>query len=208
MTQEIDKFPIKDLQTRYNIGRSALYERFKHANIKPNKEGTRSFISGEQLEELDRLNTHLERGGTFEDFEPLLTEGFTEDSQEGISLDSSPDSSPDVHRTRFWNAEREALEVFINTIASGIERANINRMQPLSPIEYMQQLKMAAEERWLLTTSEVRELIKVKPHTRKGEDTYRRGSWVFVKSGKIGRETAWRVEQETGDREQGTGNDN
>ncbi|NET69174.1 MAG: hypothetical protein F6K63_34155 [Moorea sp. SIO1G6] len=67
MTQEIDKFPIKDLQTRYNIGRSALYERFKHANIKPNKDGTRSFISGEQLEELDRLNTHLERGGTLTD---------------------------------------------------------------------------------------------------------------------------------------------
>ncbi|NER91557.1 hypothetical protein [Moorena sp. SIO3A2] len=207
MTQEIDKIPVKDLQSRYGIGRTALYERMKHANIKTDKEGTRSFISGEQLEELDRLNTHLERGGTFEDFEPLLTEGFTEDSQEGISLDSSPNSSPnsspDVHRTGPWTAERESLEVLIDAIASGIERANINRMQPLSPIEYMQQLKLAAEERWLLTTSEVRELIKVKPHTRKGEDTYRRGSWLFVKSGKIGRETAWRVEQE-----QRTGNDN
>ncbi|NEO59278.1 MAG: hypothetical protein F6J98_02260 [Moorea sp. SIO4G2] len=202
MTQEIDKIPVKDLQTRYKIGRTALYERIKHANIETNKEGTRSFISGRQLEELDRLNTHLERGGTFEDFEPLLTEEFTEDSQKTISLDSSPNSSPNssptVHRTSPWKAEREALEVLIDAIASGIERANINRMKPLSPIEYMQQLKIAAQEQWLLTTSEVRELIKVKPHTRKGEDTYRRGSWLFVKSGKIGRETAWRVEQETG----------
>ncbi|NEQ86493.1 MAG: hypothetical protein F6K26_42450 [Moorea sp. SIO2I5] len=72
----------------------------------------------------------------------------------------------------------------------------------MNPIEYMHQLKIAAQEQWLLTTSEVRELIKVKPHTRKGEDTYKRGSWLFVKSGKIGRETAWRVEQE-----QGTGDD-
>ncbi|NEN95024.1 MAG: hypothetical protein F6K50_05625 [Moorea sp. SIO3I7] len=63
MNQEIDKIPVKDLQSRYNIGRSALYERFKHANIKPNKEGTRSFVSGEQLEELDCLHNHLERGG-------------------------------------------------------------------------------------------------------------------------------------------------
>ncbi|NEN95023.1 MAG: hypothetical protein F6K50_05620 [Moorea sp. SIO3I7] len=63
----------------------------------------------------------------------------------------------------------------------------------------MEQLKMAAEEGWLLTTSEVKELIKVKPHIRKGEDAYRRGSWVFIKSGKIGRETAWRViKEETG----------
>ncbi|NEN94518.1 MAG: hypothetical protein F6K50_02935 [Moorea sp. SIO3I7] len=204
MTQEIDKIPVKDLQTRYNIGRTALYERIKHANIKPSKEGTRSFISGEQLKELDRLNDYLMTGRTFEDFEPLLTEEFTEDSQETISLDSSPNSSPnsspDVHRTGSWEAEREALEVLIDAIASGIERANINKMQPLSPIEYMHQLKIAAQEQWLLTTSEVRELIKVKPHTRKGEDTYRRGSWLFVKSGKIGRETAWRVEQETGDK--------
>ncbi|NEO65154.1 MAG: hypothetical protein F6J98_34075, partial [Moorea sp. SIO4G2] len=133
MTQEIDKIPVKDLQTRYNIGRTALYERIKHANIKPSKEGTRSFISGEQLKELDRLNDYLMTGRTFEDFEPLLTEEFTEDSQETISLDSSPNSSPnsspDVRRTGSWKAEREALEVLIDAIASGIERANINRMK-------------------------------------------------------------------------------
>ncbi|NEP69029.1 hypothetical protein [Moorena sp. SIO3A5] len=198
MNQEIDKFPLKDLQSRYNIGRTALYERLKHANIKANKEGTRSFVSGEQLEELDRLHNHLEGGGTFEDFESLPTGEFIGNSQEAISLNSSPDSSVDVHRTSSWEAEREALEVLIDAIASGIERANINRIQPVNPIGYMEQLKMAAEEGWLLTTSEVKELIKVKPHTRKGEDTYRRGSWVFVKSGKIGRETAWRVEQATG----------
>ncbi|NEO50899.1 MAG: hypothetical protein F6K55_45215 [Moorea sp. SIO4A3] len=199
MNQEIDKIPVKDLQTRYNIGRSALYERFKHANIKPNKEGTRSFVSGEQLEELDCLHNHLERGGTFEDFEAFLTLEYTENIQEAISLNSSPDSPVDVHRTSSWEAEREALEVLIDAIASGIERVGINRLQPVNPIGYMQQLKMAAEEGWLLTTSEVKELIKVKPHIRKGEDAYRRGSWVFIKSGKIGRETAWRViKEETG----------
>ncbi|NEO59898.1 MAG: hypothetical protein F6J98_05510 [Moorea sp. SIO4G2] len=202
MNQEIDKIPVKDLQSRYNIGRSALYERFKHANIKPNKEGTRSFVSGEQLEELDCLHNHLERGGTFEDFEALLTQEFTENSQEAISLNSSPDSSVDVHQTSSWEAEREALEVLIDVIASGIERVGINRLQPVNPIGYMGQLKMAAEEGWLLTTSEVEGLIKVKPHTRKGEVSYRRGSWVFIKSGKIGRETAWRVAKEE------TGNDN
>ncbi|NEO92354.1 MAG: hypothetical protein F6K56_19810 [Moorea sp. SIO3G5] len=106
MTQEIDKFPIKDLQTRYNIGRTALYERFKHANIKPNKEETPSFVSGEKLEELDRLNDYLMTGGTFEDFEALSTEEFTENNQEAIS----PNSSPDIHRTSSWRAEREALE--------------------------------------------------------------------------------------------------
>ena len=107
MTQEIDKIPVKDLQTKYNIGRSALYERVKHANGKPNKEGTRSFVSGEQLSELDRLHNHLERGGTFEDFEAFLTQEYTENIEEAISLNSSPDSPVDVHRTSSWEVERE-----------------------------------------------------------------------------------------------------
>ncbi|NEO22240.1 hypothetical protein [Moorena sp. SIO4A5] len=201
MNQEIDKIPVKDLQSRYNIGRSALYERFKHANIKPNKEGTRSFVSGEQLEELDRLHNHLERDGTFEDFETLLTQEFTENSQEAISLNSSPDSPVDVHRTSSWEVEREPLEVLIDAMKQSFRYAITygaslpNAGKPVTVIDRHQQLKVAAEEGWLLTTLEVKELIGVKPQAGKGENKYTRGSWTFIKSGKIGRGTAWRVER-------------
>ncbi|NEQ03818.1 MAG: hypothetical protein F6K59_34805 [Moorea sp. SIO3F7] len=199
MTQEIDKIPVKDLQTKYNIGRSALYERFKHANVKPNKEGTRSFVSGEQLSELDRLHNHLEGGGTFEDFESLSTTG---NSQEAISLNSSPNSSLNVHRTNSWEAEREPLlEVLIDAMKQSFHYAITygvslpNAGKPVTAIDRHQQLKVAAEEGWLLTTLEVKELIGVKPQAGKGENKYTRGSWTFIKSGKIGRGTAWRVER-------------
>ena len=199
MNQEIDKFPLKDLQSRYDIGRTALYERLKHINIKANKEGRSSFVSGEQLEELDRLHNHLEGGGTFEDFESLSTTG---NSQEAISLNSSPNSSLNVHRTNSWEAEREPLlEVLIDAMKQSFHYAITygvslpNAGKPVTAIDRHQQLKVAAEEGWLLTTLEVKELIGVKPQAGKGENKYTRGSWTFIKSGKIGRGTAWRVER-------------
>jgi hypothetical protein len=57
----------------------------------------------------------------------------------------------------------------------------------------MKELKEASEEGWLLTTKEIQELIGVKPRTKKGENTYIRGSFSFTKSGKIGGQTAWKV---------------
>jgi len=62
------KFPVKDLQNRYNLGRTALYTRFAAALITPEKDGIRSYISGEELEELDRLDNHIKTGGKLEDF--------------------------------------------------------------------------------------------------------------------------------------------
>ncbi len=62
-----------------------------------------------------------------------------------------------------------------------------------SPLWYMNILERAFSSNWLLTTSEVKQLIGVKPRTKKGESTYRRGNWTFMKSGKIGNQTAWRV---------------
>jgi hypothetical protein len=59
------------------------------------------------------------------------------------------------------------------------------------PLRKHQQLKEAAIEGWVLTSSEIEEIIGVKPH---GE-SYVRGNWKFNRSGKIGRETAWVVER-------------
>ena len=135
MTQQIDRFPVKDLMTRYNIGRTALYERFKQANIKPEKEGTRSFISGEQLEELDRLNDHLAAGRSFEDFQPL----FTEQGEQDEDLTISPNSSPNIHQPT-TQAQWVAL---VKAISEGMEKVTINIVQPKSPLWYMEQLKLA-----------------------------------------------------------------
>jgi hypothetical protein len=59
------------------------------------------------------------------------------------------------------------------------------------PLRKHEQLEKAAEKGWILTTSEIEEIIGVKPH---GE-SYSRGNWIFVRAGKIGRELGWVVER-------------
>ena len=184
---DIDRFPVKELMGRYGIGRTALYDRFKHANIKPDKEGTRSFISGEQLAELDRLNDHLASGGSLSDFAPAYS--FPE---EGQQLALIPNSSADVQPI-----EPASLQVLVEAVSVGVERAIASQAQPPNPLWYMKELKQAAEEGWLLTTSEIRELIGVKPTANKGSNTYKRGCWTFTKAGKIGNQTAWQVSKQS-----------
>ena len=177
---------------RYGIGRTALYDRFKHANIKPSKEGTRSFVSGEQLAELDRLNDHLAAGGSLSDFKPVYRYAAASygEQEEEESLASLPNSSVDIQRT----VPSANLEVLVQAVSEGVSQAlAASQTQPNTPLWYMKELKQAAEEGWLLTTKEVRQLISVKPQTPKGEKVYKRGCWLFQKAGKIGSQTAWKV---------------
>ncbi|MDY7015496.1 MAG: hypothetical protein SVX43_18255 [Cyanobacteriota bacterium] len=62
---------------------------------------------------------------------------------------------------------------------------------------YHAELERAHCSGWLLTTSEVRQLIGVKPVCPAGINIYQRGCWLFEKAGKIGGQTAWRVLKES-----------
>ncbi|NES01806.1 MAG: hypothetical protein F6K22_02565 [Okeania sp. SIO2F4] len=68
-------------------------------------------------------------------------------------------------------------------------------MQVQSPLWYHEELEKAAVGGWLLSTAEVKQLIGVKPYSKKGSNTYTRGSWQFIKVGKIGGATAWQVQK-------------
>ncbi len=85
------------------------------------------------------------------------------------------------------------VEPPIDNRTLSVLEAIASQIQPKSPLWYMDSLKRAADEGWLLTTAEVRQLISVKPKTSKGEKIYKRGCWLFQKAGKIGAQTAWRV---------------
>lgn len=165
---EIDKFPIKDLPNRYSIKRTALYTRFAAANITPEKDGTRSYISKEELAELDRLDSHLKTGGKLEDFQPVNNQSLV------VSQESAVNGTP----TTDFN---ETLQL-IEAIARHFQ-------QQRDPLQHYAALERAIASGWLLSSSEVRSLISTKPHG----DRFQRGSFVFIRSGKIGTQAAWRV---------------
>ncbi|MBT9315903.1 hypothetical protein [Leptothoe spongobia] len=62
-----------------------------------------------------------------------------------------------------------------------------------NPLWYMDVLERAATAQWLLTTDEIEQLIGVKPKCYSKDKTYQRGTWTFMKVGKLGAQTAWKV---------------
>ena len=62
-----------------------------------------------------------------------------------------------------------------------------------NPLWYMDVLERAANAQWLLTTDEIEQLIGVKPKCHGQDRTYQRGSWTFIKVGRLGAQTAWKV---------------
>jgi hypothetical protein len=167
---EINKLPVKDLPSRYNIRRTALYTRFTAANITPEKDGTRAYISKEELAELDRLDSHIKTGGKLEDFQPANNQSLV------VSQESAVNGTP-----RSADNFNETLQL-VEAIARHFQ-------QQREPLQHYTALERAIANSWLLSTSEVRSLISTKPHG----DRFQHGSFVFIKSGKIGAQAAWKV---------------
>ncbi len=78
-----------------------------------------------------------------------------------------------------------------------LEKTLASRLQPSNPLWYMDVLEKAEAANWILTTDEVENLIGIKPQCHHDETSYHRGSWVFIKAGKIGAQTGWRVKKQT-----------
>ncbi len=169
---DIDRFPVKDLSNRYSVGRTALYERFKVAGIFPEKDGTRSYISREQLQELDRLDNHIKSGGKLENFKSKLPV-----NEVSIAVVSS--NGGEIEENNL--AETLAL---VEAIAKHFS-------QPQDLMAEYKALIFAVENKLLLPSSKIQQLIGTKP---KGE-IFQYGSFNFVRSGKIGNQSAWLVEK-------------
>ena len=140
--------------------------------IKPAHQSNRSYISGYQLQELDRLHQHIASGGTMADFEASTTSS-------SFSPVDSLDMSSGLART-------DDLVMLVERIAAAIKPT-------AEPLAHWEQLEKAVTHNWLLTSADVKRVIGVKP---KG-NSFSRGSFTFVRSGTIGNQTAWRVVKST-----------
>jgi hypothetical protein len=61
----------------------------------------------------------------------------------------------------------------------------------MNPLKHWEELEKAVNHGWILSTSEIKQLIGTKPRT----SLYIRGSFKFTKCGKIGNQSAWRIEK-------------
>jgi hypothetical protein len=72
-----------------------------------------------------------------------------------------------------------------------------SRLQVPNPLWHMEVLERACTANWIMTTEEIERLIGVKPQCHAGENSFQRGCWSFIKVGKMGSQTAWRVTKAT-----------
>jgi hypothetical protein len=171
-----NKMDIKQLCDRYSLtSRQALYDRLKALGITLNRHGRSSHATPEQIELLDQVHQHLAEGGSLKTFTPMAETTVTFEL-----VNPGLDSSLDIVDS--------GLDINPQTLALLNLMQSFNRR---SPLDKHRELEEAATHNWILTTSEIEELLGVKP---KGE-TFTRVCWVFQRSGKIGNQSAWIVEK-------------
>lgn len=169
--------PISELQERYNLSsRQAVYDRLTALELKPVSRGK---ISDEQLDKLDKLNDWLKEnpGSAIADF-PLHPEVMPSEKLDKSLSTATVDKSLDKP-----DNFTEALQL-VEAIARHFQ-------QQRDPLENYKALIFAAEQQLILPSSKVTELIGTKP---KGEQ-FERGSFRFTRSGKIGGQSAWKVQK-------------
>lgn len=174
------RFSIKELLERYNLQeKKTIYRWRKVAGIKEFSKDDRGRVAAtlEEVEKLDKVAEHVKKPrANLSDFIPSLPTEVVKavvPQAEFLELPSNPDFASVV----------KAIE----RIAKAIEGNK--------SLDSYKWLEVASDRGWLLATSEVKKLVGVSPSTRKNSDFFSRGSWRFTKAGKIGRETAWRVEK-------------
>lgn len=169
---------VSSLQERYDLAsRQAVYDRLAALNIKP---VTRGKLSSDQLDKLDKLDKWLKANphSAIADF-PQEPEVMPPD----LSVISHQASANDLSTVSLDKSQQtfDLLE-----LAESFAR-HLSKMR--DPLQHYAALERAIASGWLLSTAEVRSLIGTKPTG----DRYQRGSFVFIRSGKIGAQAAWRV---------------
>lgn len=171
---ETDRIPVKSLTSRYKIGRTALYERFKQIKVEPIKDGTRSYISGLSLSRLDKLDDHLNTGGSFGGFrvmEEIDPPTLKKISQDLVTQSPQLDLPGVVYK-------------LIEVIAQKKSDSYLDKYRELEEI---------VSCGWIIPTSAVHEIIGVMPR----KEVFFYGCFSFTRDRRVGRETGWKVSKDS-----------
>ncbi len=192
----IDLVPLSQLPSRYGIARSNLYTRIKELKIESVKQGRKAFVTSEQLELLDGLHAHLERGGTILGFLQII-------KKRGHQLAIVPNSDrTNSYLAATTNASEPIIAINPTILVSTIETV-VKRLVPQSNtnnrLNYLKELEEAYQNGWLLSTSEVSDLLGLAPKTiaSYGQE-FNDAGFSFARVGtRKGGEIAWSIDKQS-----------
>jgi hypothetical protein len=186
---------IKELQDRYKIAsRSALYSRLKAIEINLDKDSSGSaFATETQVKLLDDLDQHLKSGGNLKNFASTSDVSVLSPSDRQnstiVSTKKQSDQVVQSSQDTVQSVQYSQLNLFQFQDLMDVGVAIASQLK--SPINHWKELIYAADNNLILSTSEIQQLTGVKPF---GSE-WVRGSFRFVRSGKIGSQSAWKIEK-------------
>jgi hypothetical protein len=188
----IDLVPLTQLPSRYGIARSNLYNRIKDLKLESVKQGRKAFVNAEQLQLLDGLHAHLGRGGTTLGFIQLLKKK----GQNALSTVERPAS----YLTETSQESEPIIAINPVALVSTIEMV-VKRIVPQSTrrLTYLEELESAYQNGWLLSTSEVSDLLGLTSKTiaSYGHE-FSDAGFLFTRAGtRKGGEIAWSIDKQS-----------
>jgi hypothetical protein len=170
------RYPVADLMARFGISKTILYQRFKVLKIQTFRVGKTAYVSSEQLALLDSLHEHLKSGKSTAEF--LEVAGL---------LPLEPPQQPSIELSHEQMASA-AIRQSPSTTQADVQC-------PLHWTERIRFLEDAFTHRWLLSTSQLAELIGLSPMTLARMHECDRNGFQFVRAGMNGSEIAWEVKK-------------
>lgn len=186
-TSNLDRLPVSQLTTRYNIGRTSLYKRLSDLNLKPHTLGNKAYVDAVQIDLLDRLDQHLKSGHQTAEFLEVV-QLFTEQFNEQTAAQFSKQSDLDISNPLFALSNDSTFLSILSDLAAGLSRS------PTADISArLHLLQDACNYGWLLPTSELAQVLVISPKTLTHHKSYQRYGFTFTKVGHRGIESAWEV---------------
>lgn len=128
ITTQIDRVPISTLLDRYEIGKTALYDRLKKCGITPERDGKNSYISGEDLLKLDAVDRHLKTGGGLSKItstSKIIKQDFAQITRQIILETNNPFCDLQMLQNLYekgWLIETSRLAAILNILPSTLNR--------------------------------------------------------------------------------------
>ncbi len=164
---------------------STFHNRMVKLGIKPERRGRQSFLNQEQIQLLDRLDTHLKSGGVFGNFQ--IEEGLTTPIQE-----SSSSGKLVASKVSAIASSGSIGDIEIITALQSLAMKNYDILTP------QKRLKEAVENDFLLTTEQVSQILGLNANTvRSWKSGTQRLGFIFHKEHEGSSSVVWKVNKKT-----------
>lgn len=208
MSTELDSFSVKDLENRYSLVRSNIYNRLdglkrKGYDMQPETRNGKSIYNAMQVAVMDALDRHLKTGSTIASFptfeQAQLSYVAGQDNPQLSYMQQDRELGKAEVRSKPQGFLGEGLvEIFLKGLAVIFPPPLPPARKGLELASY-RELNEAAKEGYQLSTLNIANLLGLKPSTiaSYGEQ-FEDGGFIFTRSGRRkGGQIAWRVSKQS-----------